>query len=259
MTIGQNESEEVLRKLQERVKELNTLYRISKIMAMRDEHLETSLKRIADILPQGWQHPDVCCSRITYGTVVVTSPRFKEGPWKQVEDILVDGNPVGSVEVHYVSNRPEADEGPFLLEERNLIIEISWRIAELITIRKTEKQQRAQERYVNFLNTAQELIAVVQLSQRPDQETIRLANTPLCNLLGYLQEDLICIPAMTIFEQRSYTEFKDALRGAEGCTCTRKQLVLIAADGTRSTVCADAHRMSLSGKEHIFLVMKKNS
>ena len=259
MTMDQNESEGVLRKLQERVKELNTLYRISKIMAMRDEPLETSLKRIADILPQGWQHPDVCCSRITYGTVVVTSPRFKEGPWKQVEDVTIDGKVVGSVEVHYVSNRPDADEGPFLLEERNLIIEISWRIAELITIRKTEKHQRAQERYVNFLNAATELIAVVQLSPRPDQETIRLANTPLCDLLGYRQEDVIGTIATTIFEQRSYAEFKDALRNAEGCTCTRKQLVLIASTGATYTVCADAHRMTLSGKEHIFLVMNMNS
>jgi PAS domain-containing protein len=257
MTPEQHESDEILRKLQERVKELNTLYRISKIMAMRDEPLEKSLKRIADILPQGWQHPDVCCSRITYGSMVATSPRFKEGQWKQVEEIMIDDNPVGSVEIHYVSKRPEADEGPFLLEERNLIIEISWRIAELITIRKNEMQQRAQERYVNFLNDAEELVAVVCAASKREVGVIRLANAPLCETLKYKPEELVGMRMSSIAERDSYTAFKEELKASEGCTCTSKRLVLIGSDGSHTQLTADAHRMRLSGMEHIFLVMNK--
>lgn len=255
---GEKDQETLLRTLQERVKELNTLYRITKIMAMRDEPLETSLKRIADILPQGWQHPDVCCSRISYGAVAVTSPRFKEGPWKQVEDVIINGKPVGTVEVHYVSKRPDADEGPFLLEERNLIIEIASRVAELITIRKTEQAQlRSQERYIDFLNNTEELVAVVRVSPRPDQEVVTLANTTLCDTLGYDPEEIVGSPASALFDQRMYAAFLDALRAAEGRQCGPQPLMLAAKNATMIPVKADAHRLTLSSKRYLFIVMER--
>lgn len=257
MAVDEKDTEEIMRKLQERVKELNTLYRISKIMAMRDEPLETSLKRITDILPQGWQHPDVCCSRISYGNIIVTSPRFKEGRWNQKEDILLDGKSIGTVEIHYVSKRPDADEGPFLLEERNLIIEVSWRIAELISIRKNEMHQRAKDEYMYFLNEANEMIAMLQLSPQPKEDVIRLVNDSLCKTVGCSHTRLAGMPATSIFGKQQYVTFRDEFKD-NNSACMRKHLTITAFDGSTHTVCADIHRITLSNKEHIFLTMKNS-
>jgi len=47
--------------------------------------------------------------------------RFKETIWKQGAAIILNGNRIGSLEVFYLEEKPETDEGPFLKEERNLI------------------------------------------------------------------------------------------------------------------------------------------
>jgi len=135
-----NDRSDIVWKLEERVKELNTLYRTSKLITKSGEDLEKILGEIADVIPTGWQYPEICCCRIQLNGITVTSSRFKEGNWKQVEDIFLNKEKRGTIEVHYLANRPEADEGPFLMEERSLIIELSNRIAEYLQIIDSKKE-----------------------------------------------------------------------------------------------------------------------
>ncbi len=54
---------------------------------------------------------------------------FRPTQLDQSANLVVQGDPVGSVEVSYREQMPPSDEGPFLKEERKLIETIADRIA----------------------------------------------------------------------------------------------------------------------------------
>ena len=116
--------ESLLAEHTERVKELMTINRTTAIIA-ESKPVPDTLRQIALILPRGWQYPQNTCARILYDGNEYFSLRFQPSQWMQrAEFKTYDGNS-GLVEVFYNQQFPEADEGPFLNEERNLINNIS--------------------------------------------------------------------------------------------------------------------------------------
>jgi len=127
------------RRLAERIKELNCLYGISRLIEQPGSTLEGILQGTADLLPRAWQHPEIARARITLDGSRYTSQDFSEGRWRQAAEITVDGAGVGAVEVFYVQAGPECDEGPFLKEERSLINAVAVRMGSLIELKRAEK------------------------------------------------------------------------------------------------------------------------
>ena len=64
--------------LGERVKELECLYGISKLARRPDISLEELLRGTVDLIPPGWQYPEVTCARITLGGSRVSGRRTSE-------------------------------------------------------------------------------------------------------------------------------------------------------------------------------------
>jgi hypothetical protein len=115
--------ESLLAKHTERVKELMTINRTSALIS-EGKPVDETLRQIALILPRGWQYPQNTCACIHYREKEYRSLRFKKTEWSQKHEFTtVDGN-TGIIEVYYDQKFPESDEGPFLSEERNLIISI---------------------------------------------------------------------------------------------------------------------------------------
>ena len=139
-------AEEALRKktydLSERVKELNCLYGISKFIEEQDTSLEEVLQGIVDLIPFAWQYPEITCSRIIMGDKKYTTTNFSESVWKQSSDIFVHDQKIGTLEVFYLEERPEIDEGPFLKEERDLIKAIAERLGKTTERRHAEEELR---------------------------------------------------------------------------------------------------------------------
>jgi len=109
------------RVLNERIKELNCVYQVFQIFRDPGLRFEQRVGRIVDILPRAWQYPDLAGARAVVGSQEFRTPRFRETPWVQKERISAKGHPEGIVEVCYLQERPAADEGPFLREERMLL------------------------------------------------------------------------------------------------------------------------------------------
>jgi len=106
--------------LGERIKELRLLHRATALL--QDESLEPVMLigMLVALLPAGWQYPEITAARITWGRHVATSPRFAETPWLQVAGFAAGGL-AGKIEVVYLEERPAEAEGPFLMEERELL------------------------------------------------------------------------------------------------------------------------------------------
>ena len=118
--------------LGERVKELGSLYRISKIVESPDTSLEEIFQGIVEIIPHSYQYPEITCSRIVMTDKEYKTKNLKETEWKQSSEIFVTGNQIGTLEVFYLEEKPEIYEGPFLKEERHLIDEIADRLRMII-------------------------------------------------------------------------------------------------------------------------------
>ncbi len=120
--------DKLLYDLKERAKELNCLYEIQELLNKPGITLDEIFAGIVRAIPPGWQYPDVCRAKIIYGDQVYQSPGFGESPWVQRANIVVRDAMVGQIGVYYTEERPAADEGPFLKEERKLVDTIAEQV-----------------------------------------------------------------------------------------------------------------------------------
>ena len=145
-TAKHKRTKEALRKrthdLGERVKELHCLYGISNLVLAPGVSLEEMLQGTVDLIPPGWQYPEVTCARITLDGREFRTDSFRETVWRQASDIIVNGEQAGALEVCYLQEEPEADEGSFLKEERDLIDAIAGRLGRVIESRRAEEALR---------------------------------------------------------------------------------------------------------------------
>jgi len=139
--VAQQKLQNLARVLGERVKELNCLYGISRLVATTGISIEEVFQGTVDLIPPSWQYPEITCARIVLEEQEFSTSNYCSSPWKQRAEIPVQGNQLGSVEVVYLQEMPECDEGPFLKEERHLIDAIAERLGS--TIEHFQIEERA--------------------------------------------------------------------------------------------------------------------
>ena len=104
----------------ERLKELAAINQTTQIL-YEGKSIEETLSKIVDILPPAWQYPEYTAARITFGEIEFISRNFMPTSWVQKKDFETIDGINGSLEVFYLKEFPELDEGPFMTEERQLI------------------------------------------------------------------------------------------------------------------------------------------
>lgn len=177
------------RDLGERVKELNCLYAISKVVEKPDISLDEIVQGIVDLIPPACQYPGITCTRITLQGKEFQTKNFRETIWKQTSDIKVHGKRLGSLEVFYLEEKPESDEGPFLREERKLINAIAERLGETIEHKWAEEAlQESEEKYRNVVEHSNDGICILQ------DTLLKYANRELARIMGYCVEEIVGKP-----------------------------------------------------------------
>ncbi|HUW20364.1 MAG TPA: ATP-binding protein [Sedimentisphaerales bacterium] len=166
--------------LRERIKELSCLYGIAQIAGQPGITLEAVLRGIVKLLPPAWQYPETAFARITLDGTSHATTGFREDCQKQTAEIVVNDVPRGVVEMVYVDEKPELDEGPFLKEERSLIDAVARQVALIIERKQAEEDKlklHGQLRHADRLATIGMLAAGVAHE----------LNEPLGNILGFAQ------------------------------------------------------------------------
>jgi len=107
--------------LNERIKELTTLYQTGQILQAEQISIETALQEIVSILPAGWQYPEIAAARIEVDGIKFSTSNFSNGSHRQSAEFRTAQGTTGIVEVVYLEEKPLEREGPFLAEERTLL------------------------------------------------------------------------------------------------------------------------------------------
>lgn len=127
--------------LNKRVKELDCLYGIgvANLIEKIGAPSEEIYQEITNLLPEAWQYPETA-ARITIGSKEFKTDNYRKTRWRQSSDIKVNKAKAGTVEVTYLEQRPEADEGPFLKEERLLIDAVAEQLGRITERKRAEKE-----------------------------------------------------------------------------------------------------------------------
>jgi len=166
--------------LRERIKELTCLYSIARLADQPDLSMEEILQNIVEVLPPAWLYPEITCAKIILDGHAYSTPNFRDGRYQQRADIIVNGERRGSVEIVYLEEKPELDEGPFLREERILLDTVTKEVAIIIMRRQAEQEKMKLEEQ---LRHADRLATIGQLAAGVAHEL----NEPLSNILGFAQ------------------------------------------------------------------------
>jgi len=164
----------------ERVKELTCLYGMAQITSRPDMAVEEIIQGIVELLPSAWQYPEITCARIILDGRSYTTRGFRECRQNQTAEIIVGGMARGVVELVYIEEKPDLDEGPFLKEERNLINAVARQVALVIERKQAEKDKL---KLHNQLLHADRLATIGMLAAGVAHEL----NEPLGNILGFAQ------------------------------------------------------------------------
>ncbi|MBN2519001.1 MAG: hypothetical protein JXB17_00730 [Bacteroidales bacterium] len=176
----------------ERLKELRGINQTTEILK-QNMPIEESLQLICSILPDAWQYPEYTAVKIKYKNKVFKSREFIETTWVQKQTFETSGNVKGEIEIYYLKEFSLEDEGPFLKEERNLLVNIANLIAgsatrDIFNKLLNENKERLKElkginqtsqiiaKGITVDNTLQEICTILPKSwQYPKYTVVRLS------------------------------------------------------------------------------------
>jgi len=165
----------------ERTKELNCLFGLSNLIELHDSSLKDILPEVPDLLVPAWHYPETACARVVMGDQAFTTDNFRETPWRLSAPVKAGGRQVGAVEVGYLEESPDGDEGPFLTEERALINNIAHRLGILAERNQANEIMRLQ--WQQFTAIIDNFVDSLYIAD-PHTHEILLVNKSLERALG---------------------------------------------------------------------------
>lgn len=240
-------------RLRERVKELRCLYDISRLVDQHGDALQPILQGIVKILPASWQFPQHCRARLSidgayYGAA---EPGRKAGATQSAE-IRVFGETIGGLSVCYAKKMPQADEGPFLKEERQLLDAVAEQVGKIVEFIRTQHQLQAEREALGEANIAlRTLMARVEDEKREIRDSVTdNIDTIVTPLLEALENDVSLQQKRQVHliaeHLRDITSpfVNRVLKGPSNLTATEIEICNLVRKGLKSKQIAENRRVS---------------
>jgi len=240
--------------LAERLKERNCLYAVSRLAVEPGLSLAEALQRAALLIPPALQYPEIACARITYEGDEFTSDKFSQTEWSQAADIAVAGQRVGAVEVWYLAESPEADEGPFLTEESDLVDDLGRQLSALVERDRAEQAVReSEDRFRTLFEGVTDGILVADLETR----RFVSANHTMCEMLGHTSEELLALGVSDIHPEADVPQVAEMFRKQSlGEATFSPDLPMKRKDGTVFHADVNSTPVALRGRECLLGVFR---
>lgn len=171
---AEEERKRLIGELEERVKEQMFLHVLSGIFMDTSRPEEEVLQEVADIAPAAWQYPEIAAARVGYNGTQYTTANYKKSDWMQIRFFDLPNGDLGFIEVVYLEERPEADEGPFLQEESQLI---TLAAGKLQTYLRGKMAERTINRHLAELETLYESGLAINRLRAPKEIAQKIIET----------------------------------------------------------------------------------
>lgn len=151
----EKEREQLLYNYLLRIKELDTLYRVSKLQENPDLTIDEVLNLIVDLLPSSTQYPEIAMTRLNINDKVYESKDYKSTPHRYSALIQNYGAVVGKLIIGYSEERPKEYKGPFLEEEVKLVNLVSESVSRMLERKQTGDWRKSIDKYALILNDSE--------------------------------------------------------------------------------------------------------
>ncbi|OUJ19548.1 Signal transduction histidine kinase containing several PAS domain and REC domain [Methanonatronarchaeum thermophilum] len=174
------------KKLKERVKELNLLYKLSKLED-KTSSISSLLEKSVKLLPPALKYPDKAIAKIVYRDMEYKSTGYEQSDYCLNYSISVFGEKEGYVKVGYIDELPSGNH-VFIDEEIQVLDEFTNRIGSILEKKIAKKNlKKSEERYRRLFETAQDGMLILDSSSGE----INDANPYIQELLNYNKQELV--------------------------------------------------------------------
>ena len=165
-------------KLKERIKELTCLYEISTLVGNTELDLEKVLSEICISLKKAWRFSEEAAVELVLNGVELDATLIPQPSVFQESDIMMYGNAIGKLRVHYPS--PRFNHRHFMEEELRLLEKAAHEIGLLVEKKRNKEKEELLQRSIERNDR---LTILGEITAGIAHEL----NTPLGNILGFAE------------------------------------------------------------------------
>jgi PAS domain S-box-containing protein len=185
------------RQLQQRLKNLNCLYALSKIVNRQGISLEQIFQETVNLIRQTYHYPETTYVRITFDGVRYQTDDFQKSESSRQLQIKAREEDVGIIEVYHKDSGPRASQSSIVTrdsnselrdvlteEENSLLSAVAEWLGSLAERRKAEEKMQL---FRNLIERSNDCIFVIE----PKWGRFLDVNHRACDSLGYSQKEFI--------------------------------------------------------------------
>ncbi len=173
----------------ERMKELQFFFSLSTIIERKNITLDELYMELTELLPKSLKYEEVACARIEVDDYEFHTENFAMSKWMQSVPVKVSEVVVGRIEVGYLEERPEKNEGPFLKEEILLLEATAERLGRITERKHAEKIINNNEKlFRELIESLPQLIWTCRVDGPCDylsRQWVEYTGVPEAEQLGY--------------------------------------------------------------------------
>ena len=171
------------RQLQQRLKHLNCLYALSKIVNREGIPLDEIFQKTVHLIRDAYKYPSEMCVRINFDGLLFATDNFKKSELSWNTSIKAHGETVGSIEVYRLGQTGSGGD-EFLKEENDLLHAVAEWLGSIADRKKSE------EKLLLFRNQIERSNDCI-FSIEPQWGRFLDANNRACDSLGYTRKELL--------------------------------------------------------------------
>jgi len=172
------------RQLQQRLKHLNCLYGLSKIVNRQEIPLEQIFQETVSLIRDAYKYPNAMCVRINFDGIQYKTDNFKKSELSRKTQIKAHEEIVGALEVYHLGGKLKNEEEPFLKEEDDLLNAVAEWLGSIAERKKAEEKLRL---FRNLIERSNDCIFAVE----PKWGRFLDVNNRACDSLGYTRKELL--------------------------------------------------------------------